>query len=736
MTAIEAQQRIKKLKAEIEIHRYNYHVLDRETISPAALDSLKNELFKLENEFPQFITPDSPTQRVGGRALSRFKKVVHSAPMISLFDAFSAEDLQAWQERNRNYLDSIGQNHFLSSSDNFPYYCELKLDGLAINLRYEQGQLVQGATRGNGRIGEDVTANVKTINSIPLKLRLPQLGELEKLGLSSLVSRKILKIISHGTIELRGEAIMTKKVLRELNQKYTRLGQAKLANPRNAVAGSIRQLDPKITAERRLVFYAYDLLLSALDSKELLARGELVVRRDQADHLANLLGFKTLKQNRIVSGLSGVFQFYQEVEKKRASLGFEIDGIVLKFNDLKMWIILGVVGKAPRYMMAYKFSAEQATTKVLDVIWQVGRTGALTPTAVLEPVKVGGAVISRSTLHNFDEINRLGLRLGDTIIIERAGDVIPKVVQVLKKLRTGREQKIKVPSVCPMCGGQVLRLPDRVAYRCSNQRCYAVNLQQIIHFVSQNAANLEGLGPKLIEQFLTQGLIKEAADLYALQKSVLLSLERYGEKKADNIIAMINSRRKIAVANFIYALGIRQVGQEMANLLTEKFREYLVAKKKDLELKNLSLEHNWPIEIKTLINYFQNLKLEDLETISGSGPIIADSIRNYWHDEKHLQQLHKFQDNGVELFLPPANVFRVQNSRLLDKTFVLTGTLNGLTRRAAKDKIKTLGGQIKEQITRNTDYLVLGEKPGSKYQEAQKLGVKILNEEEFLKIIS
>jgi len=709
MTRLEAQKRIEKLKAEIDFHRYNYHVLDQETISPAVLDSLKNELFKLENEFPDLITPDSPTQRVAGQALTKFKKITHSQPMISLFDAFSEEEMRAWEQRNDNYLKRpLGAE----------YYGELKLDGLAINLKYFNGLLIEGATRGDGKTGEDVTGNIRTINSLPLRLRIPTEKELSARGFSSLDVARVLSLLKKGVIEVRGEAVMSKKVFQELNQRYQKAGKAPLANPRNAVAGSIRQLDAKITAERQLDFYAYDILLSELDGRSY-DRGEILTSRAQADQLANLLGFKILAANQICPNLEAVFDFYRRIEKKRASLPFEIDGTVVKVNDLKLWPILGIVGKAPRYMMAYKFSAEQATTKIKEVVWQVGRTGALTPTAILEPVKVGGATISRSTLHNFDEIKRLDLKLGDTIIIERSGDVIPKVISVLKNLRSGREKKIFPPRECPMCGGRVEKIGAEVAYRCLNQRCYAVNLRRIIHFVSKGAADIEGLGPKLIEQFLTTGLIKEAADLYALKKEDLLSLERYGEKKADNIIKIIAARRELTLARFIYSLGIRHVGEETADLLASLIKNDLLRQRNKLSLAELT-------------KYFQKLTLESLEKLADVGPIVSQSIYDFWRQTANLELLKKFEKNGLSLAVPG---FEKNIQKLINKNFVLTGTLNSLTRDEAKARIKALGGKVKESVSQETDYVVVGSEPGSKYKQAQQLGVRILTEEEFLKII-
>ena len=713
MTKIEAKNRVAKLREEIDFHRYNYHVLDRETISPAALDSLKNELFRLENEYPDLVTPDSPTQRVAGRPLSKFQKSVHSQPMISLFDAFSEEDMRAWEERNDNYLKGRGEGR--SRAGYKEYYCELKLDGLAINLRYENGLLIQGATRGDGKVGENVTDNIRTINSVPLRLRLPSDKELSALNLNATESRTLSALISGGTIEVRGEAIMAKAVFSALNKKYGRAGQAVLANTRNGVAGSIRQLDSRITAERQLEFYAYDLLLADYE------RGELVRTRASSDRLANFLGFRTLKQNRICRGLEEVFDFYKTIEQGREKLPFEIDGTVVKVNDLKMWPILGVVGKAPRYMMAYKFSAEQATTRIKDVVWQVGRTGALTPTALLEPVKVGGATISRSTLHNFDEIGRLDLRLGDTVIIERSGDVIPKVLQVLKNLRNGSEKGIAPPKRCPMCGGPVVRETGEVAYRCANKRCYAVNLRQIIHFVSKGAADLEGLGPKLIEQFLTAGLIRDAADLYALEKEDLLSLERFAEKKADNVLAMVASRKTLDLGRFIYGLGIRHVGEETAALLASRLSSPLA---------------EGELRIKDLIKYFQSLSVSELEDLEDVGPIVAESIAEFWRNKHNLELLEKFNAQGIRLTSSDSGAKNQARRKLSGEIFVLTGTLSSLTRSEAKDRIKMLGGKVKETVTHETAYVVAGLEPGSKYGEAKRLGIKILDEKEFLNLLS
>jgi DNA ligase (NAD+) len=723
MNIIEAKKRLEKLKIEIDYHRYNYHVLDRETISAAALDSLKNELFALENEYPELITSDSPTQRVAGAPLDKFEKAKHSRPMISLFDAFSESDMRDWKERNENYLERNLTEE---------YYCELKLDGLAISLNYKFGKLILAATRGDGKVGENVTMNVKTIQSIPLVLRKPEEKELLEVGFLKSEIKEVFSLLEGGVIEIRGEAIMTKKVFADLNKKYLAESRPALANTRNGVAGSIRQLDSKITAERKLDFYAYDLLLGDFE------RGEIVDTKEKSDALVRLLGLKVLADNAVCKDLDNVFSFFKKVGERREKLPFEIDGVVVKINNLKMWPVLGIVGKAPRYMMAYKFPAEQATTTINDIVWQVGRTGALTPTAILEPVNVGGATISRSTLHNFDEIERLDLRLGDTIIIERSGDVIPKVISVLKNLRSGKEKKIIPPSVCPMCGGKVEQIKDEVAYRCLNKSCFAVSLRQITHFVSKGAANFDGLGPKLIEQFLASGLIKDAADIYNIKKADLLSLERFAEKKADNVIEVINSRRELDVARFIYGLGIRHVGEETAMTLAEMIIHEIMEGaqlSKKVGAANAKTQLSGFLKIEHLISVLQHKTEEDLAKMEDIGPIVAESIYTFWRDEKNLEVLKKFEKNGLILTISTPQSKNTKTSALTGKIFVLTGSLSSLTRDEAKDKIRTLGAKTKESVTKDTDYVVAGESSGSKYDKAKELGITILDEDEFLKMI-
>ena len=461
MNKQEAKNRIEKLKKEINHHRYLYHVLDRQEISEGALDSLKNELFKLEQEYPEFIAADSPTQRVEGKPLDKFGKVAHEPPMLSLFDAFSAQDMSDWENRAKRII---------KAQIALDYYCELKFDGLAMSLHYEKGIFTQGATRGNGKVGEDVTNNLKTIESIPLSLRIPHKEELKKIGFDLGQINKLLSAIKSGEIIIRGEALMTKKVFNELNKKYEKAGKKVLANPRNGAAGSIRQLDSKITAERKLDFYVYG-IAGADDLK--------LQTHEQEIKLAKLLGLKILEGNKYCKNLDEVNKFHRYWEENRAKLLMEVDGVVIKVNNLSLWSVLGIVGKGPRYAIAYKFAAEQVTTVLKDAVWQIGRTGTLTPIGVLEPVRVGGVTVSHVTLHNMDEIERLDLKINDTIIIERAGDVIPKVVQVLPKMRLGIEQKILIPKNCSICGSRVERIPGEVALRCTNKDCYAVTLRRL-----------------------------------------------------------------------------------------------------------------------------------------------------------------------------------------------------------------------------------------------------------------
>ncbi len=698
MTKKEAKKRIEKLREMINHHRYLYHVLDKPEISDAAFDSLKNELEKLERQFPEFITPDSPTQRVGGEPLDKFEKVEHSVPMLSMFDAFTYEDMKDWEERIKKITkDKLGRD------ENFEYFCELKMDGLAVSLVYENEIFTQGATRGDGRVGEDVTQNLKTIESIPLKLREPTLGELTKIQIDPDIAQKILKLVKNGRVEIRGEAIMHKKTFAHLNEQFKKEGRAPFANPRNAAAGSIRQLDPKIASQRKLDFYAYGLILDNIE----------LDKYHQEHLLANLLGIKTLKENKICSNLEEVEKFHKYWDEHRKKLPFECDGVVAVINDLKFWPILGVVGKGPRYMMAYKFSAQQATTKVKKVVWQVGRTGILTPVAILEPVLIGGVTVTHATLHNMDEIRRLGLRVGDTVIIERAGDVIPKVVKVIKELREGDEQKIYAPRRCPMCASPVEKKEGEVAYRCSNANCYAVNLRKLIHWASKGAVDIDGLGKKIIEQLLKEGLINDISDFYSLSEGDLVPLERFAQKSASNLIEAINKKKMISLPRFLYALGIRHVGEETANLLAQKLSSFHISSPLDL------------------LEAMKKINQEELEKIEDIGPIVAQSIYNWFRNGQNIKLLEKLENIGSKIKQDKNTITK----KLDGKTFVLTGSLEHFTRNEAKTKIRELGGKTSSSVSKKTDYVVVGKDPGSKYEKAKKLRVRIINEKEFLNLI-
>jgi len=712
MTKKQIKNRIIKLREEINFHRYNYHVLDKITMSEAALDALKLELFNLEQQYPEFISSDSPTQRVGGEVLKEFVKSTHLSPLLSLFDAFNQSDVIAWQERLSRFL--WGENS--KNKVYWQYYCELKLDGLAVNLNYENGELVKGASRGDGKVGEDISSNIKTIQTIPLKLIIPKKSDLDKAGFNG---AEILKIIESSVIEVRGEAIMTKKVFESLNLKYKALGKPLLANTRNGAAGSLRQLNPKLAAERKLVFFAYDIVFYNNGQKI-----KVVETREQADKLAKILGFKTVKYNCLCKTLGEVFDFHKHWEKNKEKLDYNIDGVVIKINDLGLWDTLGTVGKAPRYAMAYKFPAEQGTTTVKEVIWQVGRTGILTPIAVLEPVNLLGVIINRATLHNMDEIKRLDIMINDTVIIERAGDVIPKIISVIKNLRNGSEKKISIPKKCPICDSEIIKVGDEVAYRCSNKKCYAVNQRQIIHFVSKKAVDIEDVGPRVVEQLLSEGLIYDITDLYTLKKEDLLNLPRFAEKSVDNLLTAINNRRQIDLARFIYGLGIRHIGEESAQSLVKHIYP---------GIKN-SIK-NGKIRVKTLEEVMKSISIEDLSSVNDFGPIVSNSIYEYFKDQHNLKILDKLNNLGLELIVKNPNS-GIKKSAISGKTFVLTGTLNSLTRDDAKVKIKELGGKVLGSVSAKLDYLVVGQDPGSKYEKAKSLGVEIIDENKFLKMIT
>jgi len=699
MLSHETNKRIIKLRQEIERHNYLYHVLDQPEISDAALDSLKNELVKLERQFPDLITADSPTQRVSGKPLATFKKVEHSIAMLSLFDAFSEEDMTQWQERLVKILGTKKDLH---------YFSELKMDGLAISLIYKNGILVKAATRGDGRVGEDVTANIKTIASIPLRLRIPTKQELLKIGLTNASIEKVLTNLSTGEIEIRGETIMTEAVLNKLNNEYKKLNKPLLANARNAAAGSIRQLDSSITASRQLDFYCYDIAT------------EFGIELHSQEHsLAKLLGIKVLGFNKLCKNLAEVIDFHHSWEKKRDKLPFECDGVVAVVDKIKLWSDLGIVGKGPRYMMAYKFANEQATTKLLDVEWQIGRSGTLTPVAKLEPVRVKGVMISNATLHNFDEIERLGVKINDTVIVERAGDVIPKIIASLVKLRTGAEKTIKAPTKCPICNTPVMKKTGEVAYRCPNKNCYAVNLRHLMHWTSKTGLDIDSLGPKIIEQLVASGLVNDPADFYTLTKDDFLSLERFADLSSTNLVAAIEKAKTPTLEKLLYALGIEHVGEETALLLAKQAVNWSKLKKQSLATP------------EDLGNLFINLDKETLETLPDVGTKVALSIINWFNNKLNQNFLKKLTTAGLKIILPRLSIGKLNN-----QSFVLTGTLNNFSRDEAKALIRNHGGQISESVSAQTDYVVAGDKPGSKYEKARKLKVKILNEQKFIELTS
>lgn len=670
-----ARERVKKLREQINKYRYAYHVLDKSLISDEVLDSLKKELFDLETEYPDLITPDSPTQRVAGKALPEFKKVKHESRMISLNDAFSKQDIVDWLARLNNYF---GRKNFGDKG----FYCDLKMDGLAMELTYENGIFMAGATRGDGFIGEDVTQNLKTIEAIPLKLE-------EGSGYPK-------------RLVVRGETFLTKKEFDRINREQERKGGKPFANPRNVAAGSIRQLDPKVTAGRKLDFYAYDVVTAGFKTK--------------AEEYAalNKFGLKTNPHGIVAKNIEEIFAFHEKVLKTRERLAYEIDGIVISVNSNAHYEEGGIVGKTPRAGIAYKFSPREATTVVEDIQVQVGRTGTLTPVAVMRPVLVGGVTVTHATLHNADEIERLGLKIGDTVVVSRAGDVIPQITKVLKDFRGGKEKTFHMPNNCPVDGSKVVR--DGVAYKCSNKYCGARHKEQLYHFVSGGGFNLEGLGPKIIDRFLDEGLITDAADMFTLIKGDIVALPRFGEKSAENIIEEIELKKKITLARFIYAQGIIHVGEETAATLAKVYPE-----KKGGELS-----------VKDFIKFYAGLTLLKLQEIQDVGPKVAESIHGWFKEARNIHLLEKLGKAGVTIILEKRSA---KSEKLAGKSFVLTGTLGSMSRELAKERIRELGGDVSEAVSPKTTYLVAGAEPGSKYQKAQKLGVKILEEEELLELL-
>jgi DNA ligase (NAD+) len=663
MSKEEAKKRINSLREEIARLRYAYHVKDDPAVTDDVYDSLNRELKAILKEYPEFNDPNSAENRVGGVALDKFTKVRHATRMLSLNDVFGEEELADWEKRIKKLLPASKQIN---------YFCEIKFDGLAISLIYENGQFVRGATRGDGFVGEDITENLKTIHSIPLRLHAPYPQYLE----------------------VRGEAVLSKKTLAQLNKKNEKEGKVLFANTRNAAAGSLRQLDPKLAAERKLDFFAYD--IASMEG------GAKLNTHSEKHKYLKKLGFEVDTHDAVCTNLEQVNNFITKFSKLREKFPYGTDGVVISVDDLSLQEVLGVVGKAPRYMAAFKYPAERATTILKDIRVNVGRTGAVTPLAIFEPTLVAGSTVSKATLHNMDQIERLGLKIGDTVVIEKAGDVIPKVVEVLVKMRTGKEKKFKMPEECPACGTKLER-GDLVAYFCPNKKCPAKNERYMQHFVS--VFEIYELGPKILRRFKDEGLITDAADIFTLKKEDIATMERFGEKSAENIIEEIKNKKKVPLARFLWALGIIHVGEETARDLAEHFGT---------------------------LEKVMNAGIEEINQIENIGPAVSQSLYEFFKDSNNLNFIKKLKANGVLVEKAQKN----KGGKFTGLTFVLTGTLSQMSREIAKEKILNLGGKVSGSVSKNTSYLVAGEEAGSKLTNAQKLGVKILTEQEFLNMLS
>ena len=661
----EIQERVEKLREEIRRYDYYYYVLNQPLISDAEYDKLFRELLELERQYPELVTPDSPTQRVGAPPAEEFAPVEHAIPMLSLANCFNDEELEEWDDRVRRML----------GGEPVEYVCEPKLDGLSVELVYVDGVFTVGSTRGDGRVGEDVTRNLRTIKQVPLRL-FPLNGKVPRL------------------LEARGEVYMEKEAFRRLNEERERAGEPLFANPRNAAAGSLRQLDPNVTASRPLKIFFYAM-----------GRAEGIEIRSQVELLTTFpkLGLPVNPLWKLCKTLDEVKAFYRELLAMRHELPYEADGMVVKVNDFAQREILGEVSRAPRWAIAYKFPAEEATTRVLDIVVQVGRTGALTPVAILEPVEVSGATVSRATLHNEDEIRRKDIRIGDWVIVRRAGEVIPEVVKSIPERRTGAEKEFKMPERCPACRGPVVRPPGEVAYRCENLSCPARIKESIRHFASRRAMDIEGLGEKLVDQLVETGLVRKLSDIYRLKKEDLVNLERMGEKSAQNLLEQIERSKNAGLARLIFALGIRYVGEHLAEVLAEHFPS----------LEALS-----------------NATYEELIQIPEIGPRIAQSIVDFFRNAENRKLIQELKELGVK-----TEAEKPKEGPLSGKTFVFTGTLSAFTREEARRLVESLGGRVASSVSRKVDYVVVGADPGEKLRKAQELGITILTEEEFRKLV-
>lgn len=660
---------IAALRKELQYHTYRYYVLDDPEIEDRQFDVLMRRLIELEAAYPNLITTDSPTQRVGGIVAGGFKSVTHLSPMRSLGNAFSAEELVAFHNRVQSGL---------GIEEKTEYIVELKMDGLAINLTYEKGHLVSGVTRGNGNQGEDVTSNIRTIKSVPLILH----GDAATIP---------------PLLEVRGEVYMPKREFERLNREREEAGEPLLANPRNAAAGSLRQLDPKITAERALDIFVYG--IGMYTGVELTTHGQML-------EYLNQLGLKINSQYKIFETIEDVITYCTNFAEKRFELPYAIDGMVIKVNDLASQHALGYTAKDPRWAIAYKFPAEQAITVVEDIFVGLGRTGVLTPTAILRPVKVAGSTISRATLHNLDYIEEKDIRIGDTVVIHKAGEVIPKVLSVVLEKRTGEEIPFVMPQTCPECGGQVVRQDGEAAHKCINSHCPALFREGLIHFVSRDAMNIDGLGPAVLNALVDTNLVKDVADLYQLEMEQVLTVPRMALKSAENLLTAIEASKQAGLARLLFALGIRHVGVKAAGIVARHFGNIEDIKKASVE------------------------ELLQLDEIGGK---IAESIVAYFAEAENIELIERLRSAGVKTTEEKQVI--EENELFAGKTFVLTGTLEKMSRNQAADIIQKLGGKVSGSVSKKTSYVVAGAEAGSKLDKAQQLGVEVLNEEQFIKMV-
>lgn len=696
----EAKNRIEKLTDEINKLRYEYHVLDRPDVTDEVYDSLMRELKELEGKFPDLRLINSPIGRIGGVPLSKFQKIRHQVRQWSFDDVFDFKELKKWEEKILRMVHKLETVENLEKKEIIDYVCEVKIDGLKIIITYEKGKFTQAATRGDGVIGEDVTENIKTIYSVPLELKYP-------------VDCVVV-----------GECWLAKSELKRINAQRKKRGELPFANSRNAAAGSIRQLDPKVAAARKLDSFIYDVDYFQIPISKS-KNAKMPDTQWEELELLEELGFKVNPERSLCKNIEDIQEFYDFWKNEKDKQDYGIDGIVIKINSRELQEKLGYTGKAPRWGVAYKFPAERVTAVVLDIKTQIGRTGALTPVAYLKPVKVAGSTVSRATLHNEDEIKRLDIRIGDTVIIHKAGDVIPEVVEVLKNLRIGQKKIFKMPEKCPICGSKVGKISksknknEGVALYCLNPKCYAVEREKIIHFVSRKGFNIEGLGEKIVEQLMDEGLVSKFSDIFELEKGDLEPLERFAEKSADNLIEAIEKSKKITLEKFLFSLGIRFVGEETAVLVTRNL-ELVIGRGKINDL--LDLAEN-----------FSELKSVDWEKIKGIGVKSAESLENWFCDKENIKLLKKMHSSGVEI--KNSSELPITNHKLQNMTFVLTGELKGFTRDEAKDMIRNAGGEVSSSVSKKTDYVVVGENPGSKYQKALELGVRLIKEEDLRKLL-